>query len=137
MTTWARGAAATVAGLLTAVAVVSVVEFVSGVIYPVPRDVRPHDGESIRRYVESMPSGVYLSELAAWGIGVFGGSWVATRLVGGSSRVPGFAVGAFLLVVGTVNLSLLPRPDWFAILGILVFPLGTVTGIRLASRRRA
>lgn len=130
-----RSVGAVIAGLAAGAAVVAGVDAVSSTLYPPPAGADPSNMEALRAYVASLPAGAFLFVLLAWAAGSLVGAWVATRLGPSRNRVHGLVIGVLLLASGIFNMVTLPHPAWFWAASLVVFPVFTYLGIRLAAGR--
>jgi len=63
--------------------------------------------------MSQLPLGAFLFILAAFGLGTFLGSWIATRLGPGRRVVHGYVVAGLVLAAAVANMIMLPHPVWF------------------------
>ena len=105
-----------VAGILTAAAVVYVVEWFSHKLYPPPAglDLSP---EGMRAMLAQMPFGALLLVVLAWVLGALAGGLVARRIGGPGWHV--LVVPAFVLLGIIMNVMTIPHPIWMVAAGIL------------------
>ena len=130
-----RSVLAILAGTIVAGLLISAVEAVSSMLFPLPPGLDLHDYEAMRQHIDTLPVGAFLFVLAAWAIGSFGGSWVATRLAGRAKLVHGLIVGGLFLLAGVMNLLMIPHPAWMWAGGILTLVAPSYFGARLAASR--
>ena len=126
-----------VVGVLTAVALVWLVETVGHAIWPPPDDLDFGDADVMRAYVDTLPLGALLSVAAAWFIGSLGGTFVACRLGTARPLVYMLVVGGMMFAGAAVNLTIIPHPIWFSVLGVVGIFVGTWLGMTLGRRRDA
>ena len=129
-----RGVGAVLAGLLAALVFVIGVERMSSILHPFPPGVDPSDIEVCRAPVARYPVGVLLLAGLGWWLGTFLSSWLSTRIGHNRNRAHGYLVGAILLALAVVNMSMLPYPGWFWILNLTCFPACCCGGVLLARR---
>ena len=112
-----------VAGMILAIVLIVIVEWLSGIVHPLPANFNGNMPEHVRRY----PHWVLGLVVLAWGATSTASTWVASR-VGG--RLAGCIV-ALLLAWGLVfNLTKLPYTLWFKIVMLIAFPIACFLGIR-------
>ncbi len=126
-----RGVVAVVVGFLVALFFIVAVEIVTLALYPFPDGVDPLDPEVCRAHVASLPTGALLIGVVGWGLAVFSGVWVATRLAAGRHPAPGIVLGVLLLASAVMNMSMLPYPGWFWAANLIAFPVLTFLGVSL------
>lgn len=124
-------------GLVVATVLIIGVEVFSSIVHPFPPDVDPTDFEVCKAHVARYPWGVLLLGALAWGLTTFLSAWLATRLGSGRHRAHGIVVGAILLALAIMNMSMLPYPIWFWACNLILFPLGFYWGARLGGPQPA
>src|SRR5262245_14519800 len=131
-----RSLGCVIAGLALAFVFIAAAEFFSSIFHPWPSDIDPTDMEACRAHVARYPTWVLAACTAIWAIGPFAGAWLATRIGAARHAAHGVAVGVILLLLALFNISMLPYPNWFPIVTILAFILGTLFGTHLAQPPR-
>ncbi len=126
-----KNIAAGVAGVLIAMGLVWIVEFIGHSVYPPPPDLDFSDTESLRAYIGGLPLGAFLFVLGGWFVGTLGGTVAACRI--GTTKPVNFAmlVGGFMLLATAFNLSMIPHPTWFSITGIAGIVIAAWLGVML------
>ena len=126
-----RNIGAGVAGVLVAMGLVWVTEFIGHSVYPPPPDLDFSDTESIRAYISGLPVGAFLFVLGGWFIGTLGGTVAACRI--GTAKAVTFSmlVGGVMLLATAFNLSIIPHPTWFSITGIAGIVVAAWLGMML------
>ena len=127
----ARGVVALLLGLLAATLFIVAVEGVWAVLYPFPDGADPSDIEVCRAHIAQLPASAFLIGVVGWGLAVFAGSWVATRLAAGRHPAHGIMLGSILLAAAVLNMLMLPYPAWFWVANLLGFPVCALLGARL------
>lgn len=123
------------AGIFVAIGLVWFVEMVGHSIYPPPDDLDFGDVDVMRAYIDTLPLGALLSVATAWFIGAFGGTFVACRLGTARPLVYALVVGGLMFAGAAFNLTVIPHPMWFSILGIVGIFVGTGLGMTLGSKK--
>src|SRR5262245_19836352 len=131
MKTALRTVAAVIAGLLVAFLLVSAVELLSNVVYPVPEDFGG-TMEEMCRHVENYPNWILAVAVLLWGVTALVSTWIAQRIGNVYSAA---IVGLILLAALVLNVSMLPYPIWFKIANLLVIPAACIAGGRTARSR--
>jgi hypothetical protein len=124
-------------GVFVAVGLVWFVEMIGHSIYPPPDDLDYGDVDVMRAYIDTLPLGALLSVAAAWFIGAFGGTFVACRLGSARPLAYALAVGGLMFIGAAFNLTIIPHPMWFSVLGIVGIFVGTGLGMTQGSRKVA
>ncbi len=130
-----RSILAVVAGIVTGGLLISGVEMISNMVYPLPADADPSDMEAMAAHIATLPSGAFLFVLAAWAVGTLCGAWVAAKIAGRSFIVHGAVIGTVFLLLGVANMLMFPHPIWVWIAGIAIFIGCGYAGGRLAAAR--
>lgn len=118
------------AGVLIAVALVFVIEWVVGLIVPAPADFNMRDPEQVRARVAGLPMWVILLVLAGWLIGTGLGSWAAVRIARTTRLWPGLVVGAIIFLATLYNIMTIPHPIWFVGIALIAIPIASWVGAR-------
>lgn len=120
-------------GLLVSVLTVTLVEWISHQVYPLPPGMDFKDSEKVRLYVSGLPLGAFLAILLGWLLGTLAGAMVACRVAQEKPAVFASIIGAVMMAATVANLIMIPHPDWFSIAGIGVIAAGTLLAIRWSS----
>lgn len=123
---------AVVAGVVTCVLVVFVVEAIGHLVYPPPPGVDLHDPEAVKSLISTLPAGALLFVVLAWVLGAFAGGAVAGLI--GRSLVPAILIGAIELLFGIMTMVMIPHPVWMIALGVLLPIPSAWAGGRLLNR---
>lgn len=127
-----KTALAILAGLVSAFALIFLVELAAHQIWPVPAfDAKNPD--AMRAAMEAMPPGALISVAAAWIVGTFGGGWLAARI---ARRIwPAYVIGGFVALASVANLLMLPHPLWFWPVALIVVPFTAHVAGALGNKR--
>ncbi len=120
----------TIAGLIAAVAVISVVQMISGMMYPMPEGVTMDDEAAFNAYVKGLPITAFLMVLLSYIAGSFIGGFIAT-MIAKTKFIPAFVVGGLLAVAAILNAVAMPQPMWVSGLSVLVMMPMAWMGARL------
>jgi hypothetical protein len=123
-----RYALAIVAGIVTAMLLVNIIEGIGHRAYPPPPGLDFADQEAMKVYIEALPMGALGYVLASWIIGTYGGGVVAGVIARTGSRLFPGIVGAVMLAAVIANLIMIPHPVWFALVGVF----GTIVAAFMA-----
>lgn len=116
----------TLAGVVVAFGLVALIEQIGHMVYPVPEGLDWADKEQLKSYIDTLPFGAFLFVLAAWSIGTFGGSWLASY-IGKDNRLA-YIVGGFVFAATAVNFIMIPHPVWFSITAVVLIISATMAG---------
>lgn len=104
---------AVAAGVVTAMAIIFVVEAAGRALFPLPVGMSLDDPASMRAQTDMIPIGAFVSVLFAWTAGALVGSYVVGQLAGRGTVVLAYAAGAVVLVGAAVTTMRMPHPVWF------------------------
>ena len=122
-----RNILASVAGLAVAFGIIGLFETLEAFIYPLPPGLDSNNLETLKVYIQSIPTGALLLLLLNYIIASFSGAWVAGR-ISKNMRQP-ITIGVLLTMANVINLYELPHPAWFMILStILYIPFAFIGG---------
>lgn len=89
-------------------------------IYPLPTITDFATPESLSDYAAATPSAAVACILGAWALAALLGGWTAARIArphrGGAALVIGGLLTATVIVYATV----IPNPEWMAVVGVLL-----------------
>ncbi len=136
-----RSFLAVLAGLALGMFVITAVESIIPLIYPMPRAVDPGDTEALRTMMAGMPVGVFVILMLGWIFGALAGGLLAARVASTwFYRAPllhALAVGVVQTAGSIANFSLLPHPTWVLVAGLVVFIPMALLGGQLGRRPAA
>jgi hypothetical protein len=124
--------AAVLMGLIVAFAITFGIEFVNSQIFPLPEGTDYRDAVAMRAALATLPPEALIGVLIGWFIAAIAGAWVAVRIARGDRR-PAWVLGLLLLVAAIANMTLFPHPVWFWVIGIALYPVAIMMGIRLGT----
>jgi len=125
---------AVILGLVVAFALISAVQYISYLVYPLPAGVDLTNPESLKAAMANMPIGALLFVLLSYVLGSLGGGWLASRMAPKSNLVHATIVGAILLIAGIANLMKLPHPVWFWVANLAVYLPAAYFGGKLGAK---
>ena len=123
-----RNVAAIIGGVMLAALVVTAVDRINAMIYPVPAFNPANRVEMIRQF-QLLPVGAFLFLLGAWIAGALAGSWMATRV--GGSHWHGYAATVLFGASVAMNLAVLPHPKWLWMAALIATPLAGYIGTKI------
>lgn len=106
-----------------------------GKIVPPPAGADVTTMEGLKASIHLFEPRHFLFPFLAHALGALVGAFVATLIVSGISRVPGYVVGGLFFIGGLANIAMLPGPPWFSAVDLLLAyaPMAWL-GIALAGR---
>jgi hypothetical protein len=107
----------------------------SWAIYRPPEGADMSNPETMKTYIDSLPLPAHLLILVAHDGGALVGGFVAALIARRSALVLGATVGVFFLLGGVINLYLIPRPVWFAIVDVVLYVPCGIIGAKLVPCR--
>jgi hypothetical protein len=118
----ARAIVGALVGVALAFLVVTLAEDVGYRWYPVPPDIDWSDAQAVRRYIDSLPVGAFLTLLAGWIGATFLGAAIGSACARPRAILISTLVGGLMLAASIANFLLTPHPWWvvaIAVLGIV------------------
>lgn len=112
---------AVLAGLITGMIVIGLVEYISHQIYPPPADFDYTNKEALAELMKNIPVGALIIVIIAWAAGSFAGGFVASKIGREKGITLGLIVGAILMLAGIINMLMIPHPIAFWIGGLTVY----------------
>jgi len=113
-----KNIAAGVIGVLVAVGLVWLIEMIGHAVYPPPPDIDFSDVDAVRGYMSALPLGAFAFVGSGWFLGTLGGTMAASRIGSAAPRLFAMVVGGFVLAATAFNLTVIPHPLWFSIVGV-------------------
>ena len=111
------------AGVVTSLVFIALIESASHLLYAGDEMPDTHDPKVIAAYVAAMPLGAFLSVLLAYVAGTFVGGWTACKVAGEKPRLYAGIVGGFVLLFAAANFAMIPHPDWFKASCVIAIPI--------------
>lgn len=111
---------AVVVGLLIGGLGISLVQALSGQMYPWPEGLDYNNKEAFAAFVNTLPTGAFLMVILSYVVGSFFGGMAATA-VGKEKYSSALIVGFGLTIAGVMNAIAIPQPLWVSIVSIIVF----------------
>ena len=127
-----RSVSAIVIALAVAVFLFMVTEGIGSWLYPLPDDF----GGTIEEIAQQVATTPALNLVLLGGL-CYGLTMLATRLGYQRKAWHGYVVGAVLLGMVIMNMTMLPYPTWFWVQELLVLSVAAFIGTRLGSGQQA
>jgi len=131
-----RTVAAVLAGLVAAIAVITLVEAVGHSIYPPPPGIDPMAPDGMAAIVAQMPPAALVFVLFALVCGGLAGGAVSARIASARGLTEALVVGALLTIASLLNVFSVPHPIWMGALSVAIPLPAAWLGARLITRRR-
>jgi hypothetical protein len=135
MSPMGRSILAVLLGVVVGGLLIATVEFVSHLIYPPQPDLDPAGIEALKAAIANDPVGALLFILLAWALGSLGGGWIAASIARRSHTRHALIVGAILMVMGILNMVMIPHPLWFWLAALVLFLPASYLGAKLGRPR--
>lgn len=132
-----RNIGAGIAGIVAAGSLVGIIEKIGHTIFPTPADLDTGNVDVMRAYIDTLPLGALLTVAVAWFIGSLAGTFIACRIGNARPLVWVLIVGGMMFAGAAFNLTIIPHPIWFSVLGIGGIFAGTWIGMLLGRRPAA
>lgn len=136
MTSWLRGLAAVMMGLIALFAIRFAFELISVRYYPLPPGSDPRDPATLAAAVAALPPAALVAKLLVWILAALAGAWLATRIARGDHR-PAWFFGVLVVAASIGYLRTVPHPVWFWVAALLLYPVGIWLGARAGTVRSA
>ncbi|MGD1318472.1 hypothetical protein [Chryseobacterium sp. 2R14A] len=123
-----RNILAVVAGIITGSICIWLIETLNHILYPFPEGIKPNDIEGFKSYVENLPFLGKFMVIVGYSIGAVVSGFVSTKIAKNGKLTAAAICGIIFMVFTIYNMTVLPTPFWFWILGIVVWGLVLLGG---------
>jgi hypothetical protein len=126
------------AGLMTAVMIIALIETLGHKLWPLPvvEGLNARDPKALAALMAQAPLGSLLSVVLAWCVGAASGAWIGYRLAGEPhARAIGLGVAGIIWLATGANLLAIPHPSWMMAAGLLGVPLSGWLAVRTLQAR--
>lgn len=127
----ARNIVGVIIGIFAAGVIMWTVQSISNMLYPLPAGVDPTDIDQMKEHMKTLPIGALIIVLTSHFLGALGGAWIGSIIADKYFLKISLIIAGFLLVMGIINLLMIPHPVWFAIVDIPLYALGALCGYQL------
>ncbi|WP_062544891.1 YrzE family protein [Rufibacter tibetensis] len=124
-----------VGGAAIGVFTISLVQYLSHQLYPMPASLNPKDPDAVATFLNNAPTAALLLVLFAYALGSFFGGMVAARYAPRKPVLHALLVGLSLMVAGIANLLSFPHPTWFVVVSLLIYLPMAFFGGNMSARR--
>ncbi|REC40610.1 hypothetical protein [Chryseobacterium sp. 5_R23647] len=123
------------AGVIVASICIWAIETLNHMMYPYPDGMKPNDMEGFKSYIETLPFLGKFMVIVGYAVGALVSGFIATKISKDGKPTAAIICGIVFLVFTIYNMTVLPTPIWFWILGILVWTL-VLAGYKLALNKK-
>lgn len=123
-----RTVLAVVVGLMAAFLIISGVEWLSSLRYPLPKGLDIANHQAMTEYVSHLPKGALINVLAGWALGSIVCGFLIRIISKSSGKTAAYLAGLLLMTTGIVNIFMYPHPLWFIVIGVVLFIPCTLLG---------
>lgn len=107
-------------GLIVSIAVLFIMQYINAALYPIPTDLDLSRDEIYFNFVSEHPLFLFGILFSAAAGSFVGGAVAALTKIDLPSLYP-LAIGVVLMVLGYVNIAMIPHPVWFWIGSLFVY----------------
>lgn len=123
------------AGVIVASICIWAIETLNHMLYPYPDGMKPNDMEGFKSYVETLPFLGKFIVIVGYAVGALVSGFIATKVAKDGKPTAAIVCGIVFLVFTIYNMTVLPTPIWFWILGVLVWIM-VLAGYKLALNKK-
>jgi len=123
------------AGVIVASICIWAIETLNHMMYPYPDGMKPNDMEGFKSYIETLPFLGKFMVIVGYAVGALVSGFIATKISKDGKPTAAIICGIVFLIFTIYNMTVLPTPIWFWILGILVWTL-VLAGYKLALNKK-
>lgn len=123
------------AGVIVASICIWAIETLNHMMYPYPDGMKPNDMEGFKSYIETLPFLGKFMVIVGYAVGALVSGFIATKISKDGKPTAAIICGIIFLVFTIYNMTVLPTPIWFWVLGILVWSL-VLAGYKLALNKK-
>jgi hypothetical protein len=115
-----RNSLAAMAGAVSGIVLITLVQTFTSRLYPLPAGMNPSDKAAMGEFIRTLPISALLLVLFGYLLGVFAGAWIAGRLSLTHPLRQAVMVTILFGVASLLNLSSFPHPIWFWLANLAV-----------------
>lgn len=119
------------AGVISAVITVFLVEGISHSIWPPPEGIDISNPEDLAILMETIPLPAIVAVLVAWILGAFVGGLIARKVDNSPDNSSSLITGGIVVIFGILTMMTIPHPAWMWVFGILTPIPAALFGARL------
>lgn len=114
-----RKVLAVLAGILTGMIAISLVQMLGHYLYPEPEGLDTNDLNQLAEYVKTAPFMALFFVVLSYAFGALSSGFVSSKIANDGKQIYAIICGIVFLIISIFMMSSLPTPIWFWILGIL------------------
>lgn len=114
-----RKVLAVLAGILTGMIAISLVQMLGHYLYPEPEGLDTNDLNQLAEYVKTAPFMALFFVVLSYAFGALSSGFVSSKIANDGKQIYAIICGIVFLILSIFMMSSLPTPIWFWILGIL------------------
>ncbi|MBA3849718.1 MAG: hypothetical protein C0502_06950 [Opitutus sp.] len=126
-----RNTLAAMAGAVTGIVLISLIQLLSARLYPVPEGLDRTNAVAMGGFMRTLPAGAFLLVLLSYLVGGFGGALAAGKLSLSHGRRQAVMVAVLFAFASLMNLLSFPHPAWFWIANFAAIGIGGCLALRL------
>lgn len=107
-----------IAGIVTGMIVISVIEMIGHAIWPPVAGMDAGDMDAVRASIAAMPPAALAMIVAGWTAGAFAGALVANLIA--RRALAGWIIAGLVVIAIIVNATMIPAPIWMPVSGIVL-----------------
>lgn len=120
-----------IAGIIAGAICIGAIEMLGHYLYPLPEGMKADDMDAMKEYIPHAPFMALFFVILAYALGALAAGFVSTKIANDGKNRYAIICGIIFLITTIINLTMLPTPIWFWVLGILVWIL-VLAGYKLA-----
>lgn len=124
-----------IAGIIVGSVCVWGVETLNHILHPYPAGMKANDMEAFKSYIENLPFLGKFMVIVGYALGALVSGFVSTKIAKNGKSTAAIICGFIFLSFTIYNMTVLPTPVWFWVLGVLVWGLVFV-GYKLALNKK-
>jgi hypothetical protein len=124
------------AGLVSALLIMMIFEFVNAFVYPIPKNLDMSDTRALQAFTATLPWTAFILVFIGWVVGSFVSGFVVTLISKEKTYALSLVVGIILTIFGIFNNLLIGHSFLFNVFALPMFILFTYIGHRYYWRRK-
>lgn len=129
-----RNSIGLITGLVVAYIIIFLIQMTNYQLFPFPPGLSSQDSEAMKEYAASLPAMAFIVVIVAHAVGSMAGSWMACKIADHSKNKLAIGIGAFLMLMGLVNILSFSHPVWFIIIDLAIFIPSAWIGYQISEK---